>query len=105
MDGIRREGSPAGSGRDDEDMSGGSKGLIPIDCLRKPGEDLPGFIAKRLSSYSNEAKNSSNGFQKNLRTFFPRFSFRKFDRLVWKALGMVKLPLVLPVKYGIVLMS
>jgi len=27
----------------------------------------------------------------NLRTFLPRFSLRKFDRL-WKALGMAKLP-------------
>jgi hypothetical protein len=29
-----------------------TKGLIPIDCLREPGQDLPTFIsAKRLSSY------------------------------------------------------
>ncbi|KAH9936127.1 uncharacterized protein B0H18DRAFT_313110 [Fomitopsis serialis] len=28
------------------------KGIIPIDCLRTPGEDLPAFLAaKRLSSY------------------------------------------------------
>ena len=32
---------------------GGTQGLIPIDCLREPGQDLPAFIsAKRLSSYA-----------------------------------------------------
>ena len=48
---------PTGSGRgDNEDASGGSKGLIPIDCLREPGEDLPASIAaKRVSSYGDEA--------------------------------------------------
>ena len=41
---------------DDQDISGGSKELIPIDCLREPGEDLSTFIAaKRLSSYCTEA--------------------------------------------------
>ena len=48
---------PTGSGRgDNEDVSGGSKGLIPIDCLREPSEDLLASIAaKRVSSYSDEA--------------------------------------------------
>ncbi|KIM41175.1 hypothetical protein M413DRAFT_39966, partial [Hebeloma cylindrosporum] len=45
---------PAGLGRDSEDVLGGNKGLIPIDCLREPGEDLPTFIAaKRLSNYGD----------------------------------------------------
>jgi hypothetical protein len=44
---------PTGSGKgDNENVSGGSKGLIPIHCLREPGEDLCAFIgAKRISSY------------------------------------------------------
>jgi hypothetical protein len=44
------------SGRgDNEDVSGGSKGLIPIDCLRETGEDLAFIAAQRISSYGNEA--------------------------------------------------
>jgi len=39
-----------GNGRRDGGES--AKGLIPVDCLRKPGQELPAFIAsKRLSSY------------------------------------------------------
>ena len=46
--------SPSGSDRDNEDTSDGSKGLIPIDCLRESDEDLSAFIAaKRLSNYSD----------------------------------------------------
>ncbi|KIM41179.1 hypothetical protein M413DRAFT_445880 [Hebeloma cylindrosporum] len=42
------------SGSDGEDASADSKGLIPIDCLREPGQDLPTFIAaKRVSSYGH----------------------------------------------------
>ena len=45
-----------GSGRgDSEDVSGGSKGLIPIDCLREAGGDLAFIAAQRVSSYGNEA--------------------------------------------------
>jgi hypothetical protein len=32
--------------------SAGARGLIPIDCMRDAGEDLPAFLAsKRISSY------------------------------------------------------
>lgn len=34
---------------------GGIKGLIPICCLREPGEDLAFIAAQRISSYGNEA--------------------------------------------------
>jgi len=35
-----------------EKVPTGRRGLIPIDCLRLPEEDLPAFLAaKRLSSY------------------------------------------------------
>ncbi|KZT11865.1 uncharacterized protein LAESUDRAFT_623250, partial [Laetiporus sulphureus 93-53] len=35
-----------------EKVGSGRRGLIPIDCLRMPEEDLPAFLAsKRLSSY------------------------------------------------------
>jgi hypothetical protein len=45
-----------GSGRgDSEDVSGGSKGLIPIDCLRETGLDLVFIAAQRVSSYGNDA--------------------------------------------------
>jgi hypothetical protein len=48
---------PTGLGRgDNEGVSGGSKGLIPIECLREPGVDFPASIAaKRVSGYGDEA--------------------------------------------------
>ena len=47
---------PGSGGEDNENVSGGNKGLIPINCLRESDEDLSAFIAaKRLSSYSTEA--------------------------------------------------
>ena len=46
--------TPGSGGGDKDDASAAdNKGLIPIDCLRGPGQDLPAFIAsKRVSSYS-----------------------------------------------------
>ncbi|KIM41178.1 hypothetical protein M413DRAFT_412247 [Hebeloma cylindrosporum] len=46
---------PMGSGGgDNEDISGGGKGLIPVDCLMEAGEDSPSFTAsKRVSSYED----------------------------------------------------
>jgi len=42
-----------GSAGEDDVPDGGTKGLIPIDCLREPGQDLPAFIsANRLSDYT-----------------------------------------------------
>ena len=42
----------SGGGDKDDDSAFDNKGLIPIDCLRGPGQDLPAFIAsKRVSSY------------------------------------------------------
>ena len=38
-----------------EKVPGGESGLIPIDCLREAGEDLPAFLAsRRISSNSFE---------------------------------------------------
>ncbi|KLO14736.1 hypothetical protein SCHPADRAFT_903014 [Schizopora paradoxa] len=38
-----------------EKVPGGESGLIPIDCLREAGEDLPAFLAsRRISSHSFE---------------------------------------------------
>jgi hypothetical protein len=35
-------------------MNQQGRGLIPIDCLREPGQELPAFIAsKRVSSYGD----------------------------------------------------
>ena len=45
--------APGSGRRDNEGVSGGSKGLIPIGCLRETGEDPP--FAQRVSSYGNEA--------------------------------------------------
>ncbi|KAF9564196.1 hypothetical protein CPC08DRAFT_631737 [Agrocybe pediades] len=40
---------PMGRAQQNENI----KGLIPIDCLREPGQDLPSFFAaKRVSSYA-----------------------------------------------------
>ena len=42
----------SGGGEKDDASASENKGLIPIDCLREPGQDLPAFIAsKRVSSY------------------------------------------------------
>jgi len=41
-----------------EKLPSGGTGLIPVDCLREAGEDVPAFLAaRRISSYSyNGAK-------------------------------------------------
>lgn len=40
--------APGSGGKDNEDVSGGIKGLIPIGCLRE-------IAVQRISSYGNEA--------------------------------------------------
>jgi len=45
--------TPAMGSNGIDDVDDGTKGLIPIDCLREPGQDLPAFIsANRLSDYT-----------------------------------------------------
>ena len=43
-----------------------ARGLIPLDCLREPGQALPAFFAaKRVSSYSAESGSSESPFAFN----------------------------------------
>lgn len=43
-----------------------ARGLIPLDCLREPGQPLPAFFAaKRVSSYSAESGSSESPFAFN----------------------------------------
>ena len=45
---------PMGLSRgNDEDILGGSKGLIPVDCVREPGEDPPASVAARRVSHGS----------------------------------------------------
>jgi hypothetical protein len=54
-----RPDDPKGKGK--EPNTAGDKGLIPIDCLREPGQDLTTFIAaKRVSSYAESVE--QNGY-------------------------------------------
>jgi hypothetical protein len=42
----------SGGGNEDDASVADNRGLIPIDCLREAGQELPAFIAsKRVSSY------------------------------------------------------
>ena len=45
-----------------EKVAGGQQGLIPIDCLRAPEEELPAFLAKkRISSYRASTATALSG--------------------------------------------